>query len=348
MITVVIPAFNEEHAIEGTILSLRNVLESSGISAAEILVIDDGSMDATGIKSRSAGARVLRHPQNVGYGRSLKSGICAARFDTILIIDADLTYPAESIPALLNEYHKGFDMVVGARTGHHYSGSMYKGPLRLVLQALVEFTAGRKVPDANSGMRIFSKSTIIGYLDHLCDTFSFTTSLTLAYMLTGRFVSYLSIPYHARVGKTKVKLLKDSLRTLQYIAQSAIYYNPMKIFILFSLLCIVLSIGGFAFTAITNISAPYFLGIGGLLLSLLMFGLGLMADLMRQILVSSRRSAPPGSVGTYSNQYDDSRLEILDAGQITFAPESKEHNKAPSDNAEFAARNYAASDLLNR
>ncbi|MBV5272535.1 MAG: glycosyltransferase family 2 protein [Lamprocystis purpurea] len=285
MISIVIPALNEAGGIAGTIDSLQQVLAHSPEAGAEILVVDDGSSDATARIAAEAGASVVRHPHNVGYGQALKSGIRAARHDTIVIIDADLTYPAQSIPELVAEFRKGFDMVVGARTGHHYTGSVFKGPLRDILKFLVEFSAGRSIPDANSGLRVFSRATISGYLPHLCNTFSFTTSLTLAYMLTGRFVTYLPIPYHERVGKTKVKLLKDSLLTLQYIIQAIIYYNPLKLFLLLTLITIALAIGGFLAAAITGLHAPYLLGIGGLLMSIAVFALGLLADLLRQILV---------------------------------------------------------------
>ena len=123
-------------------------------------------------------------------------------------------------------------MVVGARTGKYYRESIMKSLLRIILKFLVEFTAGRSIPDINSGLRVFSKKTITNYLQHLCNTFSFTTSLTLAYMMTGKFVEYIPIEYGKRMGVSKVRLFRESLRTLQYITQSIIYYNPLKLFIL--------------------------------------------------------------------------------------------------------------------
>lgn len=285
MISIVIPAYNEADAIVGTIEGVRTALADTALRDAEIVIVDDGSTDRTGELAQACGVTLVRHAHNVGYGQSLKTGIMAAANDTIVITDADLTYPPEAIPALVAEFERGFDMVVGARTGHHYQGSVFKGPLRTVLKMLVEFTAGRPVPDANSGLRVFSRPTIRGYLRHLCNTFSFTTSLTLAYMLTGRFVTFMPIAYHARVGSTKVRLVKDALRTLQYIVQAIIYYNPLKIFLLLTLITIGLSVTGFVLAALTGLTAPYFLGIGGLLMSVVVFALGLLADLLRQILV---------------------------------------------------------------
>ncbi|MEW6267162.1 MAG: glycosyltransferase family 2 protein [Thermodesulfobacteriota bacterium] len=285
MISIVIPAFNEEKAIGQTVRMVREALDPNQYPDTEILVVDDGSSDRTSELAQAAGARVHRHPQNAGYGRTLKEGIRLARHETIVILDADLSYPAQTIPVLLEEYGRGFDMVVGARTGHHFRGSMFKGPLRWILKLLVEYAAGRPVPDANSGLRVFSKSRVEEYLNHLCDTFSFTTSLTLAYLMTGRFVCFLPIEYYERVGRTKVRLLKDSLRTLRYILQAIIYYNPLKIFILMSAACVLFSTFSFIIGAITHINAPYYLGIGGLLVTLLVFSLGLLAELLRQIMV---------------------------------------------------------------
>jgi glycosyltransferase involved in cell wall biosynthesis len=101
----------------------------------------------------------VRHPHGVGYGRSLKKGIEAATFDTIVICDADGTYPAAAIPKLVGLYDEGFDMVVGQRQGPHYRQSAIKVPLRVLLRFLVEWTAGCRMPDVNSGPRVFSRDT---------------------------------------------------------------------------------------------------------------------------------------------------------------------------------------------
>jgi glycosyltransferase involved in cell wall biosynthesis len=220
----------------------------------------------------------------MGYGFSLKRGISAAKYDTIVITDADLTYPPEYIPVLLKEYKRGVDLVVGARTGKNYKQSLLKSLLRKVLRRFVEFVAGRKIKDINSGLRVFSKAAFLPYFNRLCNTFSFTTSQTLAYMMTGKFVTYLDIPYNKREGHSKVKLLKDSLRTMRYIMEAAVYYNPFKIFTAFSVFCIILSIAGFAFTHYTHMNVGYYLGTGGLLISLLIFCLGLLGVLLKQIM----------------------------------------------------------------
>lgn len=282
-VSIVIPAFNETGAIGKTIAEIQSVLKSN-CSEWEIIVVNDGSSDNTAEEASLAGARVVGHPHNIGYGRSLKTGILAANYDTVIITDADATYPPEDIPKLLRIYQKGFDMVVGARTGENYRQSHFKFTLRIFLKFLVEFTAGRKIPDINSGMRVFSKKTILPYFDNLCETFSFTTSLTLAYMMTSKFVVYETINYHPRVGQTKVRLLRDSLRTLQFIVEAILFYNPIKIFIVFSAALLIASMLFFGVTFIFQLNSTFYLGIGCILTSIIMFGLGLTSVLLSKIL----------------------------------------------------------------
>lgn len=288
MISIVIPAYNEEGVILETIQRCKAILGQVGDSNSEVIVVDDSSKDKTCEIARNAGARVVEHPHNAGYGRSLKDGIRAAKNDTIVISDADGTYPLERIPDLIAEYKKGFDMVVGARKGKNYDESLKKKLLRVILKNMVQFTAGRKIDDINSGLRIFSRATIMKYFDTLCDTFSFTTSVTLAYMMTGKFVKYIPIEYHLRVGKTKVKLFKDTLRTLQYIIEAILYYNPIKIFIVLSGLVFVFALLNFGAALLTHFNTFFWLGVGSVLLSILIFSIGLVAVLLKQILMGQR------------------------------------------------------------
>lgn len=284
MISIVIPALNEQDAIAATVVSIRETLEQADLLPFEIIVVDDGSSDSTGRLALESGAKVIRHPHNVGYGRSLKDGIRAAQFDIVVISDADGTYPIDVIPQLVAEYRKGFDMVVGARSGKHYRESMIKMPLRNLLKTIVEFTATRKIPDINSGLRVFGRGTAMSYFGHLCDTFSFTTSLTLSYMMNGHFVSYIQIDYKERSGRTKVRLFRDSMRTTQYIIEAATYYNPLKIFTLFSFICLCLAAISLVCALVFKLASLFALGVGAILLSVLMLGLGLIAVLLKQIM----------------------------------------------------------------
>lgn len=283
-ISIIIPAYNEECAIIETIDEIKSVCQRADIKQYEIIVVNDGSTDQTAAKLAQTDATIINHPHNIGYGKSLKDGIKAARYDAIVITDADRTYPFDQVPTLLAEYQKGFDMVVGARTGKHYQESILKSLLRLILRKIVEFSAERKIPDINSGLRVFSKTKITPMLSRLCNTFSFVTSMTLGFMLSGFFVKYVEIPYHERRGKTKVKLLKDSFRTMQYILQAINYYNPIKLFLLFTVFCLILSCLFFIFGLTTHLKTFFYFGVGTALCGLMVLCFGLLADLLRQIM----------------------------------------------------------------
>ena len=283
-VTVVIPAYNEEDGIAETLRRVHRTLDQFLGSNWEMVVVDDGSTDATARIAEKSGARVVRHLQRLGYGRSIKDGIQAAKYGTIVITDADGTYPVEEVPSLLKKHAEGFHMVVGQRTGERYRESLVKSPLRRLLKWLVEVTAGRAIADVNSGMRVFGKTEAMAYFSHLCDTFSFTTSLTLAYMMNNKFVHYVPVGYAERIGRSKVRLFRDSIRTLQYILQAILYYDPIKIFVAMAGLAVLVSILSFTITVFFGLVSTFFLGVGSILVAMMIFAIGLLADLLRQIM----------------------------------------------------------------
>ena len=284
-LSVVIPAYNEEAAIVATIQRCQNALAFLGRENLEILVVDDGSTDRTGELARQQGITVQRHPTKGGYGLSLKDGIRTAKFDTIAISDADGSYPVEEIPTLLEKYAQGFDMVVGARTGKHFRGTFLKYPMRLISRWMVEFTVGQRIPDVNSGLRIFSKQECMALFNHLCNHFSFTTSLTLGYIMGSKFLASVPIPFFARVGVSKVRFSRDSLRTLQFIVHAILYYNPLKIFLLLCAVILIFAFRCFTVTLVAHLTSTFLLGLGSILPSFIIFSLGLLAELMHQIMI---------------------------------------------------------------
>jgi len=292
MISVVVPALNERDSIAQTVTTIKAVLDEGGLLPYEIIVVDDGSDDGTGLLAQEAGAQVITHPHNIGYGRSLKDGIRAARYSIVVITDADGSYPIHEIPALIRRYRQGFDMVVGARTGAYFRESLIKQPLRVVLKWIVEFTASRRIPDINSGLRIFEKATAMEFFTRVSDRFSFTTSLTLAYMMNGKFVDYQNIDYNKRVGQSKVRLFRDSIRTTQYILEAATYYNPFKIFFGFGIISLTLAALAIIGGIILQLVSAFILGVGAILLSLMIIAMGLLAVLLKQIM--DRANGPNG------------------------------------------------------
>jgi len=284
-LSVVIPAFNEAEAIAPQIEAIRAVLAPLGVPW-ELIVVDDGSTDETGTLAEKAGATVIKNPGNGGYGASLKRGIQASRFEHILICDADGTYPVDRVPDLLREAEKGFDMVVGARTGRYYRGSLLKHPWRLVYLELCRFVTGVKIPDANSGLRIFRKRYALDVFEDLCAGYSFTTTLTLALLSRGAFVRFMPIDYGKRIGKSKVRFLVDALRTAQLIVQAILLYNPIKIFLL---LTFPPALGALVLGVLAIVQRSGELALSATILAattLVLLALGFVADLLRKIATS--------------------------------------------------------------
>lgn len=229
--SVVIPCYNEESAIESTLLNLDECLRASG--PHEVLVVDDGSTDRTAeiLAARArqdAGLRVVRHPRNLGYGAALKTGIRRAHGEHIVIIDADGTYPYDRVPDLLREADSA-DMVVGARTGENVSYSFIRRIPKLFLKAYMSWLAGQEIPDMNSGLRVFRRSAAERFLSLLPDSFSFTTTITLAMLRRHYDVRFVSIDYSGRVGKSKIKPVRDTLRFAQLILRTGMYFAPLRV-----------------------------------------------------------------------------------------------------------------------
>ena len=240
-VSIVIPAYNEQGAIGGVVQQLRDVFEAAGL-VHEILVVDDGSSDATAAEAAAAGATVVEHPQNRGYGSSLKTGILRARYDLIAITDADGTYPAERLPELIALCDR-FHMAVGARTGKYHRGTLMKRSGRYFFRLLSEFAAGQRIPDINSGMRVFRRRDMLPFFPLICSGFSFTTTTTLVYLLNDLCVQHVPIDYQCRQGHSKVNYFRDTLRALQIIVEAILRYNPIKIFLLLALPFVLLGAG---------------------------------------------------------------------------------------------------------
>lgn len=231
--SVVIPCYNEENAILDTIRNIAEVLGDTG--EYELIIVDDGSTDSSPQILQTADQeftmlRLLRHPVNRGYGASLKTGIRRARSDVVIITDADGTYPIERIPEMI-EMSADADMVVGARTAvGEVTYSFIRKIPKVFLKWYASWIAGQNIPDINSGFRMFRKSIVEKFLNILPNGFSFTTTITLA-MLTNYYdVKYLPIGYSQRIGRSKIKPVKDTLNFVQLIVRTGMYFAPLRVF----------------------------------------------------------------------------------------------------------------------
>lgn len=228
--SIIIPAYNEKEGIFQVIESLRSLKKRCG-NHWEIIVVDDGSTDGTSEMIRDIQDIVLiRHPFNRGYGAAIKTGIRHARYNTLVISDADGTYSIEDIPRLLALLPKS-EMVVGARKNKDTNIPYVRRPAKWILNKLANFLSGTKIPDLNSGLRAMKKDIVMKFCHLLPDGFSFTTTITLAMLTNDYAVEFIPIDYHLRLGRSKIRPVRDTLNFIQLIIRTVLYFDPLKIFL---------------------------------------------------------------------------------------------------------------------
>ena len=273
-VSVIIPAFNEHLGVAGVVREVIDALAEHNIPG-EVIVVDDGSVDGTGQAAQRAGARVLRHRSNRGYGSALKTGIMASLHNIILITDADGTYPVKYIPEILAGLETA-DMVVGARMGKNVAIPLVRRPAKWVLNKLANYVAGFRIPDLNSGMRAFRKNIARQYFAILPDQFSFTTTITLAMHCDNYAVRYLPVDYLPRKGKSKI-VPWDAASFAVLILRTATMFRPLRVFLPVVGLCLSYGIAKAAIdmSRDPNISAS---SLGAFISALLVLLIGLLAD----------------------------------------------------------------------
>jgi len=234
-LTIVIPAYNEELGVGDVVRGLIGLMEKNQIRA-EVIVVNDGSTDGTARAAAEAGARVVSHRSNRGYGASLKTGITVARYDVIAITDADGTYPSEMIPKMLAELENA-DMVVGARIGTKVNIPWIRRPAKWLLNRMANYVSGAKIPDLNSGLRIFRRDIAMQYFHILPQQFSFTTTITMAMHCDKYAVTYIPIDYHRRQGKSKI-VPWDAGSFAILILRTAMLFRPLRVFVPVTFVCL--------------------------------------------------------------------------------------------------------------
>jgi glycosyltransferase involved in cell wall biosynthesis len=221
-VSVVIPAFNEEAAIASVVTGLR-----AAAAWSEILVIDDGSTDATAEKAEGAGARVVRHPYNKGNGAAVKTGLREARGEVVLLIDADGQHPPEEALRLVGRIGL-YDMVIGARARGDQPALRAMG--NGVFQALASWLTGRDIPDLTSGFRAARRDRMLEFVHLLPNGFSYPTTSCLAFLKAGYNVAFEPIQARRRLGESKIRIFRDGLKFVLMIFKIVTLYSPLKVF----------------------------------------------------------------------------------------------------------------------
>jgi glycosyltransferase involved in cell wall biosynthesis len=269
--SVVIPARNEAEGLQSILPELRRRHPQ-----AEILVVDDGSTDATPQVAAASGARVLRQPYSMGNGAAIKAGARAASGPVIVFMDADGQHSPGAVDSLLAELGNGYEMVVGARTSGSHA-SLARRLANACYNLLASWITGRRVLDLTSGFRAVRADRFREFLHLLPNGFSYPTTITMCFLRAGYPVKYVPITAAGRVGKSHIRPLRDGLRFILIIFRIGTLYSPLKIFFPVSALLFLLGLGNYAYTyatveRFTNMSALL------LLASVLVFLIGLVSE----------------------------------------------------------------------
>ena len=215
---------NEADAIGGVVAQLR-----AAAPWHEIIVVDDGSSDGTGIQAESAGARVVRHPYNKGNGAAVKTGIRAATGEFILIVDADGQHRPEDARRLVERLGE-YDLVIGARSG----GTQANARRRLgnaILNGLASYLTGRRIPDLTSGFRGARREQLREFIHLLPNGFSTPTTTTLAFLRAGYNVTFERVDARPRVGQSKIRLARDGAKFFLILLKVITLFSPLRIFV---------------------------------------------------------------------------------------------------------------------
>ena len=275
-VSIIIPAYNEAQAIGDVVTKIIHLYPDF-----EVIVVNDGSIDDTADVAKAAGALVYSHPQNIGNGAAVKSGIRFASGKILVFMDGDGQHRPEDIKEMLT-YFPDYDMVVGARSKNHQA-SWGRALANRIYNWLASYVAKFPIQDLTSGFRAVKSEIAHNFLYLLPNTYSYPTTITLGVLRSGRSVKY--IPIHTenrKKGESKIRVFRDGIRFFLIIAKICTLYSPFRIFLPISFMMFCLGLGYYLYTFLswgrfTNMSALLFTT------SILIFMMGLISEQICQM-----------------------------------------------------------------
>jgi len=274
--SVIIPAYNESETIGEVIKKIIKLYPDF-----EIIVIDDGSEDSTAEQAIKSGAKVYRHPYNIGNGAAVKTGIRHAKGDILIFMDGDGQHDPTDIANII-KYFPEYDMVVGARQKDYQSGMIRKLGNNFY-NILASYVAQFKIQDLTSGFRAVKSDLALLFISLLPNTYSYPTTLTLCVLRSGRSIKYTPIKAKPRQkGVSNIKIFQHGIKFFNIILKICTLYSPLRIFFPISLCLFTTGIFYYLYTYInfnrfTNMSALLFST------SVIIFMIGLVSEQISQM-----------------------------------------------------------------
>lgn len=276
-ISIILPAKNEVKSLAALLPAL-----CAEVPDAEVVIVDDGSSDDTAALARQAGIIVISHPYGMGNGAAIKAGARAATGEILVFMDADGQHDPADIPRLLAPLADGYDMVIGARDAASQAG-FGRWAANGLYSRLASLMTGHRVADLTSGFRAVRAERFREFLSLLPNTFSYPTTITMAFFRSGYPVTYVPIRAARRIGKSHIRPLADGVRFLLILFKIATLYSPLKIFVPVSAAFFALGLSYYAYTfaafgRFTNMSALL------LIAGVVVFMMGLVSEQITQVM----------------------------------------------------------------
>jgi glycosyltransferase involved in cell wall biosynthesis len=285
-VTIVLPCHNEQGHVIDEVARICAAMDDSGYDY-ELVAYDDASTDGTLARLQEAAPRfpnlrIVHFERNGGSGTVRRIGTRQARGAIVVWTDADMTYPNERIPEFVQMLEKSpyVDQIVGARTSEEGSHKLLRIPAKWFIRKLAEVLTNSKIPDLNSGLRVFRREVALPYLRLLPPGFSCVTTITIAFLSNQHDVRYVPIDYAKRAGKSKFKFFKDAYRYILQVLRMVMYFNPLKVLMPLALFLLGLGVAKGIFDMIAH---PFYFAINTILIfvsGLIIATLALLADLI--------------------------------------------------------------------
>lgn len=239
-VSVVLPCLNEAESISRVIADALGALQAMGLPH-EVIVVDNGSTDASAALAAEAGARVV-HESRRGYGAAIRRGFAEARYSVLVMADADVTYDLAKVADLVQPVLDGeVDFVLGNRLKGMKPDAMpflHRVIGNPLLTKLVQYMFRRgDIEDGQSGYRAIRRS-VYESLDCITTGMEFASEMIVKAIHANVRLKYVPIEYHPRIGDSKLRTFRDGWRHLRFL----MLHSPSMIFVLPGLVVWVLSL----------------------------------------------------------------------------------------------------------
>jgi len=209
-VAVIIPAYNAGDTLENLLAEATRY-----VNINDVMVVNDGSYDATALVMGKFPVRSLAHIANCGKGRALRTGFEQALslgYDAVITLDADGQHPPEYIPQLIQNAQKGFDIVIGSRRWQFGRMSFARFLSNNITTVVVSLLAGRKIEDSQCGYRLIRREVLDSIVLET-DGYQMESELLIKAGRRGSSIGHIPIDIRSS-GTSHIRHLADTIKFL--------------------------------------------------------------------------------------------------------------------------------------